>query len=55
MKLMFNSHDLESGEWPALFEKADTRFKIVTNTFNDREPGNDVGQTVSMVEAVWDG
>jgi len=55
MKLLFNSHDLESGEWPALFEKADSRFKIVTNTFNDRDPDNDVGRTLALVEAVWDG
>jgi len=55
MKLLFNAHDRETGEWPEIFEKADPRFRVVVNKFHDREPGNDVGPTLALVEAVWEG
>ena len=55
MKVLFNAHDRETGEWPELFAKADPRFKVTINKFHNREPNNDVGPTLALVEAVWEG
>lgn len=55
MKILFNAHDRETGEWPELFAKADPRFRVLVNRFHDREPNNDVGPTLAMVEAMWEG
>lgn len=55
MKVLFNGHDRESGEWPELLKRADPRFRVVVNKFHDREPNNDVGPTLALVEAIWDG
>jgi hypothetical protein len=55
MKILFNAHDRQTGEWPELFTKADHRFKVVTNKFHKREPNNDVGPTMALVEAMWEG
>ena len=55
MKVLANAHDRETGEWPALFAKADPRFRIASNTFHNREPNNDVGPTLALVEAIWEG
>ena len=54
MKVFFNAHDRETSEWPELFRKADPRFRIITNKFHEREPNNDVGPTLALVEAVWE-
>jgi hypothetical protein len=53
MKVLFNAHDRETGEWPDLFAKADPRFKVTINKFHNREPNNDVGPTMGLIEAVW--
>jgi hypothetical protein len=55
MKLLFNSHDLESWEWPEIFAKADARFKVARVAVHDREPNNSFGPSVALVEAVWEG
>lgn len=55
MKVLFNAHDRETGEWPELFAKADSRFKVTINKFHNRELNNDVGPTLALVEAVWEG
>ena len=55
MKVLFNSHDRESGEWPELLAKADSRFKVRNIKVYAREPSNEVGPTLAMVEAVWEG
>ena len=55
MKVLFNSHDLESWEWPELFAKADARFEVTSNTVHNREPSNNLGPSVALVEAVWEG
>ena len=55
MKILYNAHDRETGEWPELFAKADPRFKLVTNRFHAREPNNDIGPTLALLEAVWNG
>lgn len=55
MKLLFNSHDREASEWRVLFEKTDPRFKIIGTTVHSREPQNDSGAQMAMVEAVWEG
>jgi hypothetical protein len=55
MKILFNAHDRETSEWPELFAEADPRFRVVVNRFHDREPNNDVGPTLALVEAMWEG
>jgi hypothetical protein len=55
MKIFFNAHDRETGEWPDLFAKADLRFKVTINKSHNREPNNDVGPTLGLIEAVWQG
>lgn len=55
MKVFFNAHDRETGEWPELFLRADPRFRIVVNKFHRREPNNDVGPTLALVEAMFEG
>ena len=55
MRMLFNSHDLEAWEWPELFAKVDARFKVGRVAVVDREPGNSVGPSLVLVEAVWEG
>lgn len=55
MKILFNAHDRETGEWLELFAKADPRFRVVNNKFHNREPNNDIGPTLALIEAVWEG
>jgi hypothetical protein len=55
MSVFFNARDRETCEWPNLFQKADSRFKIVTNKHHAREPGDDVGPTIALIEAIWEG
>lgn len=55
MKLLFNSHDREASEWPVLFAKADPRFEFIGVTVHSREPHNNSGAAMAMVEAIWEG
>jgi len=55
MKLLFNAHDRESWEWPELFAKADPRFRVKGVAVHAREPNNDSGPSMALVEAVWEG
>jgi SAM-dependent methyltransferase len=57
MKLLFNSHDREKGEWVELFKKADRRWQVNVEgvKVHERDPGNQVGQLMAVVEAVWEG
>jgi hypothetical protein len=55
MAIFFNARDRETGKWPELFAKADPRFRIVTNKFHEREPNNERGPTLALVEAIWEG
>ena len=55
MKLFFNAHDREAGEWPALFARADPRFRVNGVKVVNREPNNDHGPSMALVEAVWEG
>lgn len=55
MKVLFNSHDREDAEWPELFAKADPRFKVNSVRAVLREPFNEGGPTLAVVEAIWEG
>lgn len=54
MKVLFNGHDRERGEWAGLFARADPRFSTRVLEVFDRDPGNIVGQLMVVVEAVWE-
>ena len=55
MKVFFNSHDREAGEWERLFRAADERFRIASMKVHSRETDDDVGPQLIVVEAVWAG
>ncbi|KPI42545.1 Sterigmatocystin 8-O-methyltransferase [Cyphellophora attinorum] len=57
MKVFFNSHDREEGEWEGLFNRADPqgRFRVRVVEVYDREEGNVEGQLLVAVEAIWEG
>jgi hypothetical protein len=57
MKVFFNSHDREEGEWDGLFKRADPegRFRVRVVEVYDREEGNVEGQLMIVVEALWEG
>jgi SAM-dependent methyltransferase len=54
MKLMFNSHDREEGEWEGLFRRADPRFRVNSIRVHLRDMENPVGQEMVVVEAMWE-
>jgi hypothetical protein len=55
MKLLFNAHDRERGEWEGLFARVDGRFRVAMPKVHLRDQGNVVGQEMVVVEAVWEG
>lgn len=55
MKVFFNSHDREAGEWEGLFTAADERFRVASMKVHARDPGNEFGAQLIVVEAVWMG
>ncbi|KAK4936397.1 hypothetical protein LTR10_022723 [Elasticomyces elasticus] len=55
MKLFFNACDRETTEWQELIEKADPGFKLKGIKPRDREPGNEWGPKMALVEIIWDG
>lgn len=55
MKVLFNSHDREAGEWEGLFKAADERFWIASMKMHARQPDNEFWSQMVLVEAVWMG
>jgi hypothetical protein len=54
MKLYYNARDREAGEWPTLFEEADSRYKFIGVRDYPRESGSNVGSRLATIEAVWE-
>jgi hypothetical protein len=54
MKLFFNGHDREEGEWEGLFRAADPRFRVDSIKVHLRDQESASGQEMVVVEAVWD-
>ncbi|KAI1619175.1 O-methyltransferase-domain-containing protein, partial [Exophiala viscosa] len=55
MKLFFNACDRETTEWRELIGKADSRFRLKGIEAHAREPQNEWGPKMALLEIIWDG